>query len=327
MKNLVRKLNEQLKDAQQIAQGIKADSSKSFSNIVISGLGGSGIGGSITKDLLFDLSKLPIVLNRGYALPNFVDEHSLVIISSFSGNTEETLIALQQAIEKKATIFCISSGGKVIDLAKKHQLNFVQLPTAFSPRAMLSYSLTQLVYALKAYGVFEANLDNIWEGIIQSIETNTASIQKEAKMLADFFYKKTPILYCVDGFNGVSERFRQQINENSKMLGWHQTVPEMNHNELVGWTTSQDHKDKSVLFMTNPSDYERNRTRIELNQEIISNYAETKKIESKGANNFEQSFYWIHLGDWTSVYLSELNGVDVMEVKVIDYLKSELGKS
>lgn len=324
MKTLVRILNEQLKDAKQIAQGIQVESPKSFSNIVISGLGGSGIGGSIAKDLLFDVSKFPITLNKGYNLPNFVNEYSLVIISSFSGNTEETLATLDQALEKKSTIFCISSGGKIIDLAKEHQLNFVQLPTAFSPRAMLSYSVTQLIYALKAYGAFEANLDEIWEGIIQSIETNTESIQKEAKDLADFFYKKTPVLYSIDGFNGVCERFRQQINENAKMLCWHHIVPEMNHNELVGWT--ENHEDKAVLFMVNPSDYERNRKRIDLNQEIISKYAEAKRIESKGANAFEQSFYWIHLGDWASVYLSELNEVDPVEVKVIDYLKSELGK-
>ena len=326
MKTIVASLKDQLKDAKSIAETIKIKNIKPFTHIVITGLGGSGIGGGIVKDLVYNTIKLPITLNKGYELPASVDENTLVIVSSFSGNTEETVICLNQAIELGSSIFCITSGGEVLETAKTKGLDYIQLPQAKSPRTMLSYSITQIIYALKAYGLLDSiDLNTQMNGAIALIENRTLEIQEIAMDLAKFFYKKIPVLYSVDGFSGVCERFRQQINENAKMLCWHHIVPEMNHNELVGWTEAHDNI--SVLFLRNKCDHKRNAIRIDLNKEIVSEYSETKEVYSLGDNHLENTIFWIHLGDWVSVFLSEMNAVDAVEVNVIDFLKSELGKA
>lgn len=326
MKTIVAALKDQLIDAKSIAETITIKNVKPFNHVVITGLGGSGIGGGIVKDLVYNTMELPITLNKGYELPACVNENALVIVSSFSGNTEETVICLKQALEKNATIFCITSGGEVLDIAQSNGLDYIQLPTAKSPRTMLSYSITQMIYALKAYKLIDSiDLHTQMQGVIDLISNKTLEIQETAMELAEFFYKKIPVLYSVDGFNGVCERFRQQINENAKMLCWHHVVPEMNHNELVGWT--ENHENISVLFLRNSRDHKRNSIRIGLNNEIVSKYAQTKEVYSLGETHLENTFFWIHLGDWVSVFLSEMNAVDAVEVKVIDFLKSELGKA
>ena len=326
MKTIVAALKTQLIDAKSIAEAITIKNKKPFNHIVITGLGGSGIGGSIVKDLVYNTIKLPITLNKGYELPASVDENTLVIVSSFSGNTEETVICLNDAIKLNASIFCITSGGQVLETAQTKGLDYVQLPEAKSPRTMLSYSVTQIIYALKAYGLIDSvDLNTQMQGVINLIDAKTEEIQETAMDLARFFYKKLPVIYSVDGYDGVCERFRQQINENAKMLCWHHIVPEMNHNELVGWV--EKHDNISVLFMRNTTDHKRNAIRIGLNKNIVSEYANTKEVYSLGDNQLERTFYWIHLGDWVSIFLSEMNEVDAVEVNVIDYLKSELGKA
>lgn len=134
-----------------------------------------------------------------------------------------------------------------------------------------------------------------------------------------------PIIYAAADFEGVAVRFRQQINENSKMLCWHHVVPEMNHNELVGWRTKDN--TKVVVLLRNETDYERTQLRMEINKTIIKKYTPNIiEIWSKGKSYLERVFYIVHLTDWASVFLAELNGIDDTEVKVIDFLKGELAK-
>ncbi|MCT4664890.1 MAG: bifunctional phosphoglucose/phosphomannose isomerase [Flavobacteriales bacterium] len=325
MKKLVESFVYQLNEAFEIAQKIDVKPNNGIQNIVITGLGGSGIGGGIVKDLTYNTVNIPITLNKGYELPAFVNENTLVVVSSYSGNTEETVICMNEALEKKAHIFCVSSGGQVIEKSKELGLDYIQVPGGNSPRAMLTYSIGQLIFGLKKYGFIDLDVENMWREAVEYVQAEQNSIKEQALELAKYFYKKKPVLYGVDKFAGVTERFRQQINENSKMLCWHHIVPEMNHNELVGWT--EDHPDLAVLFMQNELDHPRNTTRFSLNNEIISKYAETKVMYSTGKNQLENTWFWIHLGDWVSVFLSEMNEVDPVEVNVIDYLKSELGKS
>ena len=149
--------------------------------------------------------------------------------------------------------------------------------------------------------------------------------QKQAMDLAKKIYKQTPVIYVANGFEGVAVRFRQQINENSKMLCWHHVVPEMNHNELLGWRTNVD--DLAVVYFRNKCDYERNQIRMDINKKVISEYTNNiSEIWSKGDSVIENSLYHINLGDWVSWYLSEMNNVDAIEIDVINFLKGELGK-
>ena len=133
------------------------------------------------------------------------------------------------------------------------------------------------------------------------------------------------LIYVAKGFEGMAVRFRQQLNENSKMLGWHNVIPEMNHNELLGWRTNVENL--AVIYFRNKSDFKRNQVRMDINKKVISKYTSNiSEVWSVGDSVIENTLYHINLGDWISWYLSEMNNVDAIEIDVINYLKGELAK-
>ncbi len=326
MKQLIVEFSKHLRDAVQICKATSVRTNGNFKNVVITGLGGSGIGGTIAAELLRNSAPVPIFVNKDYHLPAFVDEHTLLIASSYSGNTEETLAALEAAMARGATCAAITSGGRLLEIAKEKSLDHVVLPGGNPPRSMLGFSLTALLFLLGKYGIDQVGWFYKIEGAADLLDEQKQSLRNEAKELARYLEGKMPVIYAVDGYEGVAVRFRQQINENGKMLCWHAVIPEMNHNELVGWVGALGKE--AVVFLRNKDDYERNQMRIQVNKDIISRKTgQMKDVWSRGENRLERMLYHIHLGDWCSLYLSELSGVDVMEVKVIDHLKSALGNA
>lgn len=326
MEQLIANFPKQLEEAIEIGRATKLNfNNKVFSNVVISGLGGSGIGGTIVAEIVSDEATAPILVNKDYFLPAFVNENTLVVISSYSGNTEETVNAMQQALEKNATVACISSGGKVIELAKENKLQHIIIPGGKPPRSCLGYSLTQLLFVLNYAGIISNRFEKELEKSVALLNKEEERIKKLALRVAKKLYKKTPVIYSATGFEGVSVRFRQQINENSKMLCWHNVIPEMNHNELVGWVDKN--KKLGVVIFRNSSDYSRTQSRIENNKEVIAGCTSTIiELYSKGKSKLEESFYLVHLGDWISLYMAQLRKVDATEVNVIDRLKGALAK-
>lgn len=326
MDQLIAGFAQQLKDA--FAIGEKADikqPDRDIQNIVVSGLGGSGIGAHLVSEWVAQELPVPIVVNRDYHLPHFVDSHSLVIISSYSGNTEETVSAMKQAIEKKAFIVAITSGGQVHEMAVAHQCNLIQIPGGNPPRSALGLSIVQQLFALYKLGLITAEVLSHLDDAIERIEQEEDSIRSDAKDLADYFMGKVPVLYSASTYGSVAVRFRQQINENAKMLCWHHVLPEMNHNELVGWKDRYD--TMAVLFLRHQTDYARTQQRIELTKQIIQDHTHhVRELWSKGDSAIERCIYLIHLTDWTTYYLAQMREEDAMEVQVIDYLKEELGK-
>ncbi|MDC1063213.1 bifunctional phosphoglucose/phosphomannose isomerase [Flavobacteriales bacterium] len=297
--------------------------SKSFLNILICGLGGSGIGGTIVKDLISKDISIPIETSKGYDIPGFVNEKTLVVACSYSGNTEETLSALNKCLEKNAEVVIVCSGGKLQDLALEKNLNHIIIPGGNPPRAMFGYGFTQLFFVLNNYGIINDSFKADFEKSILLINTEQENIKKTAQDISKKLFNTTPIIYVADGFEGVAVRLRQQINENSKMLCWHHVVPEMNHNELLGWRTNVENT--SVIYLRNESDYYRNKKRIDINKSVIEKYTSNiSEIWSLGGSLIERSLYLINIGDWISWYLSELNDVDAIEIDVIDYLKKSL---
>ncbi len=297
-----------------------------FSNIVVTGLGGSGIGGSIVQNYVADKLKVPFIVNKDYFLPAFVNKHSLVIACSYSGNTEETLMALQEAKKKKASIICITSGGKVAEFANAKHLDCILVPAGMPPRSCLGYSLVQLLRVLYNFGYIGNNFEREIKAAIKTMKTEEAEFQKKAMAIAKKIYGKLPIIYSAASIEGVAIRFRQQLNENSKMLAWHGAIPEMNHNELVGWR--DDASDKVVITLRNEDDFARVQTRMEIGKKIMKKYNPTFiDIYSEGKTYWERIFYLIHLTDWVSVFLADLRNMDATEVKVIDFLKKSLANS
>ena len=295
-------------------------------NILVTGLGGSGIGGTIVAQLADKHLKIPMLVNKNYNIPNYVNENSLVIVSSYSGNTEETLNALKQAFSKEAKIVCITSGGKVMDFAKCNGLDYIEIDGGMPPRSCFGYSFVAQLYILHYLGFINDSFKKDLKKAIQLLKDEENDIQKSARQIAAQLHHKIPIIYADASYEGVAIRFRQQINENAKMLCWHHVIPEMNHNELVGWRSESS--DKAVIFLKNKTDYERNKKRMEFTKSVAKYYgAEIIEIESKGKSGLENALYLIHLTDWVSYYLSELTGVDAVEVDVISKLKNELAKN
>ncbi len=327
MKQLISAFPTQLKEALTIGQSYRfRTAKKAFANIVLTGLGGSGIGGSIVQNFVADKMKIPFIVNKDYFLPSFVNENTLVIVSSYSGNTEETLAAMKQALKAKATVICVTSGGKIADMAGKKELDCIVLPAGMPPRACLGYSMVQVLYILAHFGYIKNDFEKSINASVKLLKDGEKAIQKQAKAIAKKLHGKTPIIYAATSFEGVAVRFRQQINENGKMLAWHHVIPEMNHNELVGWRDKD--ASRAVVFLRNEDDYERSQMRMEINKPVIKKYSPTIiEIWSEGNSYFEKVFYTVNLTDWVSVYLADLHGVDATEVKVIDHLKGELSKA
>lgn len=327
MDKMIARFPAQLEEALDIAGNISLKKHTSpLRSVLISGLGGSGIGGNYVQDLVRTECKLPIIVNKGYAAPAWVNKHTLAICSSYSGNTEETLATFQQLLSSGAKIVCIASGGKLIELARQHGLDYVQVPGGWSsPRACLGYSIVAQLGVLRAAKLIGSRIFRQIGAAQKLLVKDQADIRKRAEKLAGFLAEKTPILYIADHLESVAMRWRQQINENAKMLCWHHVIPEMNHNELVGWRNNRP--DVAVVWLRNRDDFSRTAVRMSINKEIVEHLTNTSiELWSKGKSLPEKALYLTHLGDWMSYYLALARDVDPVEIKVIDYLKGELAK-
>jgi glucose/mannose-6-phosphate isomerase len=327
MKKLIEQFPGQLAEALAIAKSSKFNfSKKSFQQVLVSGLGGSGIGASIVQEYVFDKLSIPIVVNKDYSIPKSVNANTLFIACSYSGNTEETLMAVNAARKCKATIVCITSGGELASFAKKNKYDLVLIPSGMPPRACLGYSLIQLLNVLKKTGLLKSSFETEVKASIAMINKETNKMQVAAQKIAASLHGKHIALYGIAGSEALMVRFRQQLNENSKTLAWHNVIPEMTHNEIVGW--KEQHQDTCVVFCSHKGDYERSLKRMAILKKVVKSYTKsTVDIEMKGKTHWDRVFYFIHLTDWVSVYLADLYKHDAVEVKVIDQLKGAMSKN
>jgi len=327
MNQLIEKFPAQLVEALEIGEAatIKPHT-EPITKAYVAGLGGSGIGADFVKSFIREECPIPYMTGKGYSIPKYVDKNTLAIASSYSGNTEETLYSFKQMMETGAKIVVISSGGKLIDLAKEHGYDYILLPGDWpSPRACLGFSLVQQLFVLRKLNFISNECILSVKSSVDLIKYNQEEIKDEAKNVAKFLFGKRPIIYSTDRIESVAIRFRQQINENAKKLCWHHVIPEMNHNELVGWKDADD--EYAVVYLRNTDDFSRNSVRIEINKKIIGKLTPNiLEINSKGKNLVEKSIYLVHLVDWVSYYLSDLRKMDSIEIDVIDYLKGELAQ-
>jgi glucose/mannose-6-phosphate isomerase len=323
MDNLIANFTKQMGKALEIGKMMKlSPRHREIRNVVVAGLGGSGIGGNLVAELISKKMKLPFMVCKDYFLPHFVDEHTLLIASSYSGNTEETLHAMEEGMKRNSKIVCVSSGGSMIELAKKAGLDYITIPAGMPPRACLAYSFIQQLFILSYYNLIDEGFVIGIEEAIAHLDAEEKRIIKQAQSIARKINKKMIVIYSAANIEAVALRWRQQLNENSKVLCWHHVIPEMNHNELVGWRSSGKF---AVLLLRNDTDYSRIQQRMNIAKNIISQYTpHIIEVYSKGESFIEKSLYLIHLGDWVSYYLADRKKVDPVEVNVIEYLKTEL---
>lgn len=325
MQELIERFVPQVYEALEIGQKATIHPhSSEIQNVFISGMGGSGIGANFVQDFVRDVAKVPVMVGKGYSIPSWINVNTLAIVSSYSGNTEETLACFEQLLHTGAKIVAVSSGGKIIELAKQHNLDHIILPGGWpSPRACLGFSFTQQMCILNKLDIIPDELIHQIRSGNQLLESDSDNIQEKARHIAQILQDKIPVIYTTDRMEAVAIRFRQQVNENAKMLCWHHVIPEMNHNELVGWRNP--YQQMGVIVFRNRDDVPRNAARIDINKTIITEYTNTWiEIYSKGNSLIEKSMYLVHLGDWISMHLSIFRNVDPDEIKVIDYLKEEL---
>lgn len=327
MEQLVDRFPAQLVEALDIAS--KATVNKHTSpirSVYVSGMGGSGIGGNFVAEFVRGECKVPYFVGKGYDIPNWVNKHTLVIASSYSGNTEETLSALEMLLQTGAKVVCVASGGKMIAIAKEHKLDYITLPNDWpSPRACLGFSLVQQLGILNKLGLISGRALKQVANAATLLEKQQPAIKKSAQKTAQQLEDKLPIIYTTDRMESVAVRFRQQINENAKMLCWHHVIPEMNHNELVGWRDENDNI--AVIYLRSQNDFARNAMRIDINKQIISKYTPNIiELWSKGKSLIEEAMYLVHYGDYVTCYMCDYRKMDSIEVKAIDFLKGELAK-
>ena len=329
----------QMSHAEEIGLSLSLDPAlgKGLTKIVFSGLGGSAIGADFVRSYLAYEISVPIFVNRHYQVPRFVDDKTLLIVSSYSGDTEEALSSLKQGMKQGARVLAITSGGELARLAQTHSFPMIKIPGGFSPRAALGYSAIPLLVALSKIGFARAyRAEELKEaiGLIRILAESQYGIavpfeKNQAKQLATACFGKYPVIYAgTDYLDVVALRWRGQIEENAKALASHHVLPEMNHNELVGWQNPKGLlKESIVIFLRDLQDHKRVHIRMNLTKGVIERYAgKVVELSSQGKGLLARMFSLIHLGDWISFYLAALYHVDPTPVEVIKYLKSELAK-
>ncbi len=313
---LLHSFPEQCELALEISQRYPLKARKTYENIFIQGMGGSGIGGVIASDLLKPICKVPIIVNNSYELPSFVNEKTLAFFLSYSGNTEETLACFKKARAKNATIVCISSNGKLAKLCK----SCIRVPAGKPPRTMLGFLSLPLLVTIERCKLLKKPLP--LKALPRFLKREIAGIETLGCVLAKKLYGKIPVIYASDSYKAAAMRFHTQLAENSAVFSHWNVLPEANHNEIVGFKPKE--RSLAFVFFRTKDESKRMQRRFEFTKKLVSKKSSAIEIWLEGKTNIERMFYGILLGDFISYYLALLNKKDPSEIKNIDYLKNAL---
>ena len=307
-----------------------------YKNIVCAGLGGSAIGADLVRSYTANELNIPLFVNRDHMLPGFADQETLVIISSYSGNTEETLSAYRDARSRGSEITVITSGGKLSKLAKEDDVPVIDIPAGLPPRAALGYSFFPVLILLSKLGLIkdqasfiDDTINNLRRLKNTRLGRKVGSKANQAKKIAGELYGKFPVIYgSQDHIDAVVTRWRGQLAENSKTLASSGLFPEMSHNEIVGWENPRPVLRKSVAVMLRDSaDHPRISKRMDIIKRILKKDGiSVTEVKSIGNGLLARMFSLIYMGDYVSFYLAILNKTDPTPVERITYLKEELAR-
>ncbi len=333
MRSLLESFPEQVQTAVEAGREVNLERPKKIQSIVVTGLGGSAMGGDMTRAIAESQLRYPVIVNRTYDLPKFVGETTVVFVCSYSGNTEETLSAYEQARLAKSSIVCIASGGKLESIAMQNGHPVIRLPGGLPPRAALGHSLIALLAAMQSMKIMPDMSESIYETVelLKSMRdcfgTAIPESSNRAKKLASSLHGKIAAIYGSIGImEAAAYRWRSQIAENAKNLASHHMLPEMNHNELVGWRHPEDALKKiAVVFLRDKGDHPQIQRRFDLTRELIEGKSGAlHEVWSEGQSLLARALSVVYLGDFVSLYLAYLNNTDPTPVAVIDYLKKNL---
>jgi len=299
-------------------------------------MGGSAIGGALLQGLVAGECPVPITVVRGYTLPAFArGPGTLVIGCSYSGNTEETLSAFEEALERRALPVAVTTGGKLAALAQEEGIPLVRFDYRSQPRAALGYSFTLLLGLLCRLGLlrdYSADLEEaarVMEEWQAEIRPQVPTARNAAKRLASQIAGRLPVVYGAGVLAAVANRWKTQFNENGKHWTFFEVLPELNHNAVVGFGNPQSVRERTIVLMLRSSlDHPRVQVRWEVTRELLLREGVVaEEVQGRGESHLAHMLSLIHFGDYVSFYLAMLNEVDPTPVETIAFLKQRLAEA
>ena len=291
---------------------------RGIKKVIVSGVGGSAFSGDVLEAIAG--SEIEIIVNRDYDLPENINRNTLVFAVSYSGNTEETLYAFKDAVKKRAKIISVTSGGELEVLSKKFKVKCVKVPSNLEPRNALGYLSIPMLAILQQNKLIK---DKKLGSMANQLQTDQSKIQKEGKKIAGLLYEYIPLIYSSQKLKCLSYGWKTRLNENSKIHAFAHQFPELNHNELVGYTKKI--ANFQTIIIRDEDDFDRVQKRYDITKKLIENFGgQCTIIDTFGQNLLSRIFSNLHMADWASYYLALKYGIDPGPVNIIEDLKKEL---
>jgi len=330
MLRLTAEFPDQCRRALTIADGVSL-AKPDVKSVMLTGLGGSAAGGDFAKALFDAQGSIPFTVNRDYHLPNWVGSDTLVFATSYSGNTEETLSAYADATKVGAQRVALTSGGALASRAIADHVPLIQIPGGQPPRTALGFMLVPVVAACVQMGLLPVQP---WERTFELLDTCVAdwgvdnpAQTNPAKQLAERLFGAVSVIYGLGGWQAiVANRWKGQINENAKNMTFANAFPELNHNEILGWVLAgkQGVERWVAVVLEDGTESAKMQARRDVTARLISEVAQTHRVQARGESLLERMLSLVLFGDFVSLYLAALNGIDPENIDSINVLKREL---
>lgn len=299
--------------------------------IVVAGMGGSALAAEFLRSWLEGRMPVPVVISRDYRLPGYVGERTLVVCSSYSGNTEETLSALEDAASRGAKIVINASGGKLLEAAREKGYPFFELPGGLQPRLAVLYGVRALAQLLEGAGLMTGLVDELeggaeWaNGQVDAWSVEQPTSENESKRIAQALEGHPVVVYGGPTLALPAMKWKIDINENAKGLAFWNVIPEFNHNEFLGWSEAQGSDAFRVVLLRSELDHPQVQKRFDVSPDLLSGHMpQPVTVEARGGSKLEHMLYALLLGDFVSAYLAFLKGLDPTPVALIEELKGRL---
>ena len=318
MREVILNFPKQFKEGLEAAKDVKVKGK--FSKIIVCGMGGSALPANILLTYLPDL-KLPLFIHRSYGLPSGTDKKSLIITISYSGNTEETISAYEEAVKKNLKPVAITCGGKLKEIAEEENLPYVLIPsTGIQPRCASAYLFSALLKTLSNSGVIKDKSEEVLE---MAGNLNPLNFEDEGKNLAKKIIDKIPVVYASNRLKYLARIWKIKFNENLKIMAFWNYFPELNHNEMVGLTNLKGNF--HFIILKDANDHPRILKRMEIFAGLIKEKGvQIDFVELEGKNTLEKIFNNLILSDWLTYYLAKEYKVDPTPIEIVEEFKKKL---
>lgn len=302
-----------------------------FDNVVVAGMGGSALSAQLVYN--WPSLKVPMAICRGYDIPAFTGENTLFIASSYSGNTEETISALEQAEKTGAIVVCMTGGGQLAEIASQKNITLANLPQVTQPRYAALYSFKALITILQQAGLVETEHTNkelaeaaeFFSSTVSQWRPDVPTEHNYPKQIALELMGKSVAIYAGPKMSSAAYKWKISVNENAKNVAWWNQIPEFNHNEMIGWSSHPIDKPYAVVNLLSSFEHERVQKRFEVTDRLLSGRRPASiNLQAEGSNVLEQLLWHVVFGDFCSIYLALLNGVNPTPVELVEKFKQEL---